>query len=893
MRTRLLERTAVAMIRLLLRLYPAQFRARFGGAMVDDFRERLAERASGGTAGLLVLVGRTAADLVVTAMRERLSRSARGYGSTRRGVIDDLAVDLRFAFRTLRKRPGFTAVAILIFGLGIGANTAIFSAVNAVLLRPIPVSDPDRLVMVWEENREEGWAREVAAPANFYDWREQVSAFRDAAGYGTGQATLAGDGLPEVLSGSWVTGNFFAVLGVRAAHGRTFREEETWGDAERVVVLSDAFWARRFGRDPAIVGASITIDEVPREVVGILPAGVEFPERGVDLWMPLGWDRSAPQRSWFRSEHFLRVVARLEAGASLEQADEQLQVVVQRLREEYPETNGELGAGITPLQEFLVADARAPLLILLGSTGLLLVLTCANVANLLLVRALGRDREVALRRALGAGGGRIVRQLLTESVALALAGGVVGLSAGLLGVRAMVALQPPGAWRLDDVPIDARVLLFALVISIASGVLFGMAPALRGKSASATTALMQGTRATSGKRSRRASQLMVVAEIGLAVVLVTGAGLLLRSFVALRQVDPGFRIESRAGAAVVLPPRYDSDAKILTFVDELVPRLERLRGVESVTYMSRLPLTGSTAGLRDFTIEGDAGDYTAVYFSGRAVAPNYFMAMGVPVLRGRAFAESDRAGSEPVVVINREMSRKYFANEDPIGRRIAFERNAGAAARWYRIVGMVGDEHQNGVGSPPQAEYFIPFRQIPSVRVRLVVHARGELSGLAEMMRAEVAAVDPMLPLSEYQTLEQMYAGSLGRDRFLFTLVSAFAGLALLLATVGVYGVTAESARRRTHEIGIRVALGARAGDVARMILGHGLSLAGAGILLGLLGALAGVRLLATVLYGVAPHDATTFVTVPIVLALAAGAACAIPALRAARVDPVVALGQD
>ncbi|MGH7552507.1 MAG: ABC transporter permease, partial [Longimicrobiales bacterium] len=467
MSPRLRQRAAIALIRLLLRLYPARFRERFGDAMVDDFRERLRECATRGPAPLLMLVARSSADLIVSALREWWSPADRvaarsddwdPFRSPRRSLLDGVLFDLRFAFRSLRRRPGFAAVAILIFGLGIGANTAIFSAVNAVLLRPIRVNDPDRLVMAWEEKPGEGWTRGLVSPANFYDWREQVAAFRDAAAYGTGQATLSGAGLPEVLSPAWVTGNFFEVLGVRAARGRTFGEEETWNDAGRVVVLSDAFWARRFGRDPAVVGSTIVVDEVPYEVVGIMPVGVDFPERGLDLWLAIGWDRSSPERSWFRSERFLRVIARLEEGASIEQANGQLQVVVQRLRQQHPAANGEVGAGIASLQRFLVAEARTPLLILLGATMLLLALTCANVANLLLVRGLGRDREVALRSALGAGSGRIVRQLLTESVALALAGGVVGLIAGMLGVRVLVALQPPGAWRLGDVAMDARVL---------------------------------------------------------------------------------------------------------------------------------------------------------------------------------------------------------------------------------------------------------------------------------------------------------------------------------------------------------------------------------------------------------------------------------------------------
>lgn len=507
--------------------------------------------------------------------------------------MDTLLQDLRYAGRTLRRNPGFTTIVALVLALGIGANTAIFSVVNAVMLRPLPVSDPDRLVMVWEENPEQGQSKDRAAAANFFAWREQVEGFRDVAAYsGPSKAVLTGNGPPEVVTHVRVTGNFFDVLGVRAAHGRTLREGETWTDAARVAVLSDGFWARRFGRDPAAIGSIITINELPREVVGVLPPGVEFPEAGIELWMPHGWDRAALQQEWFGRR--VRVIARLEEDVSLDQANAQLQVAVERLKQRYPEMNRGMGAGVTPLHDFLVGDTRRPLLILAGFAVLLLLLTCANTANLLLLRASGRGRELCVRTALGAAPRRVARQLLTESVVLALVGGAIGVIAGIATIRGLLALQPQSAWRLDHVPLDTRVLLFGFGITLASGVLFGLAPALRGVAVDVAGALKEGTHTTAGRHRRRANQLLVVAEVALALPLAIAAGLLARSFVALRQVDLGFRVEDRVAATVALPySDYHTGSSIRGFVDALVPRLEHIPEVEAVTYTTAVPLTGT------------------------------------------------------------------------------------------------------------------------------------------------------------------------------------------------------------------------------------------------------------------------------------------------------------
>jgi putative ABC transport system permease protein len=887
------------LVRMLILLYPPRFRRRFGPGMVQDFGERLRERAARGRGHALRWLVRALPELVGSALGEwftprgrpaphkRVERPARLPGG-----LDALRFDLRIAVRSLARRPGLSAVTIGVLALGTGASTAMFSVVNAVLLQALPFADPDRLVTVWETQVADGGVPGPVAPADFYDWQERVPAFRAAAGYGTGWANLTGgEGLPEVLTGAWVTGNLFDVLGVRVALGRAFREAETWSDASPVILLSDGLWARRYGRDPAIVGARIRIDGIAREVVGVLPRGAEFPDRDIDVWMPMGWDPAAPGARWFRYEHFLLVVARLAGDATLDGARQQLATVTAQLEREYPATNAGIDAGITPLRDTLVGEARAPLLILFASTGLLLLLMCANVANLLLVRAAGRGREIALRAALGAGRAAMARVLVTETMVLALTGAIAGLGVAVLGVRALLVLQPPDAWRIAEVPLDARVLLFALATALISGLLVSLAPALRGAATPAGGALKDGVRASAGRRSRRASQVLVVSEMALALMLVSAAGLLLRSFVALRRVDPGFRVENRVAARVVLPERYDSDAKILRFVDNVVARFRGIPGVDAVTYASGLPLSGTTLDNGEILVEGAARSELAV--GRRLVGPEYTEALGARLLRGRQFDERDYAGSEPVVIINQEAARRAFAAGDPIGKRITFGTTPGDRSRWWRIVGILADEHQNGVHAPAQGEAFLAFRQLPGRRISFVLHLQRSLPGIADAVRAEVAAADPELPLFEFQTLRQLYAKSLSRERFLLTLIGTFAALALALATIGVYGVTAEAAKQRTQEIGIRMALGARGGDVARLMLRQGLVLVVAGTLIGLAGALAGVQTLASVLYGVAPRDAVIFTVVPLALAACAMGACAVPAVRAARLDPLIALGRD
>jgi putative ABC transport system permease protein len=870
--------------------------------MVEDFRERLRDRAVHGWRACVWLVLRTVADVLVTALSEWVQPAERSVSGERYGVragfasrvrLDAVRLDLRFAVRTLARRRGFTAVVVLTLALGVGATTAIFTAVNAVLLRPPPVGDAERLVVVWESSAEKGWVREFASPANIADWGDQVAAFRDITGYGVAVATITDEASPEVVPAAFVMGNFFDVVGVSAAHGRTLRADEMWSDAARVVVLSDGLWARRFGSDPGVVGSVLMVDEIAHEVVGIMPPGFAFPDGGVDVYLPLGWERAARRQLWFRDERILRAIARLQDGVSVASADAQLQVVVERLRSEYPLANGTMGAGITLLHEFVTSESRAPLLILLGASALVLLLTCANVANLLLARATGREQEMALRTALGAGRARIAGQLVAESAVLALISGAAGVAVAMIGIRALHVLRPPDEFPLDGLAIDGRVLLFALVVTAVTGLAFGLVPILKGAASRTTGALQEGLRSTAGRSRRRASQALVVAEIALALLLVAAAGLMLRSFVALREVDPGFRVEDRVTASLVLPRRYASDDGVMTFADEFVARVERIRGVEAVTYASRLPFAGATTATGGLRVQGREQVRYGEAVGQRLVAANWFQVLGVPLLDGRSFDEADGRSNERVVVINERMARHFFPDGDAVGQRITGDEKPDADTEWNRVIGVVGNEHQNGVRTPPLMEMFTLYRQLPSRRLSFIVHTRTDLPALTDALRRELAEVDPQLPFGAIRPLEDIYAGLLGRDRFLLALIGAFATLALALATVGVYGLMAENVARRTREIGVRVALGAASRDVARMILLQGMKLAGLGVIIGLAAALATARLLNAVLFGVAPTDGVTFLGVTAILTLTAAVACAVPAVRASRLEPTAALRHD
>jgi putative ABC transport system permease protein len=885
-------RVGALLVRAALVAFPASFREERGDEVVATVAARRADRAarSGRTAATWFLA-RECAALVIAGVAARRDAGRNQRIRRRTGMLADLGQDARYAVRAMVRAPAFAGLVILVLALGIGANTAIFSVVNAALLRPLPAASPERLVTIRESNPEFDWIAQVAAPANMLDWKEQVRAFEDVGGHaGVGNLTLTGAGEPELVRDVDVTGNFFDVLGVRAAHGRALRFEETWSDAPRVVVLSDGFWARRFGRAPDVLGRQLTLNGFDYEVVGIMPPGFTFPGDRVDVWRPMRWASEDRTALYFRRAHWVQTVARLAPDVTIEEAEAQLQVVVRRLAEQYPETNRVMGAHVYPLHAFLVGDVRAPLLLLQGAVLLLLLVACANAGNLVLVRAAGRRRELAVRSALGAGSGRVARLVLTESVLLSLAGGVLGVALGLGTVRALSGLLPPTLPGLDGFGLELRVLGFALGLTLLAGLVFGGAPALHAARTGLADTLREGGRGGSaGRRTLRAANALVVVEIAVALILVLGAGLLVRSFAALREVDPGFEIEDRFTARVMLPgARYDSASKILPFYERLLERVRSAPGVRAAGMAANTPLA-SSGYTSQFFLEGwPPGRFGAEVMHQR-VMPGWLETMGVTVLLGRTIEKTDRSDTEPVVLINETLRRQFFGNEDPLGRRIAFSA-PGPETVWKRIVGVVGNMHQDDLASAPRIEVYHPVTQNVTASMAIVVHGGGFPDAQIRLLRSAVAELDPDIPLADAESLAQIYARSMRQDRFLLALLTGFAGLALVLAALGVYGVASQAARRRTQEIGIRVALGARRADVARLILRQALRLTAAGVLVGIIGGLVATRLMESVLFGVAPRDPLTFVAVPLLLALMALLATWLPARAATRVDPVVAL---
>ena len=808
--------------------------------------------------------------------------------------LEEVSADSRYALRTLARSPALAGAAIITLALGIGANTAIFSAVNAVVLRPLPFPDPDRLVSIWESNPEKGWYKNVVAPANYLDWREQVPAFEDVAGTGSGpgESTLiGGEGDPAVIRTARVTGNFFSVVGVRPMLGRPLRDEETWQSAEAVAVISHRLWRTRYGADPDIIGKSIQLSGGDRQVVGVMPEGFDFPWEGVDAWVPMGWQRANEGAVWFRRAHWMHTVARLKPGVTLEQADAQLQEVVRRLQREYPETNAVMGAGMTPLHEWLVGDTRTPLLVLLGAVALLLLIACVNVGNLLLVQAGTRERETSLRLALGAGRMRLARQALTESVVLSVLGGIAGLALGWAGTRLLVRLQPEGLLRVSSFGVDWAVMGYVFAITTLSGVLFGIAPSLWAGRRQPSDALREGGRTGSdGRRMRRWGDGLVIAEVAIAVLLAVGAGLLVRSFRELQSVPAGLDPNGVMTMQLAIPgTRYDSAAKIERFYDELVHRSRQLPGVTHVALVSRLPLT-ETGWSSDFIAEGRAIGEHGIEVVHREISPGYFATMRVPLLKGRDFTEGDGLSAPPVIIVNEALARSYFGGQDPIGQRLSFDRVPDSTSIWRTIVGVVGSEHQGSLGEAPRIEIFQPDRQVPRLGKILVARTTGDPAALGPSLRRLVAEMDPNLAITRLESMTDVAARSLALQRFLMVLFLLFAVVGVTLAVVGVYGVLAQVTKRRTREMGIRIALGAPVQQVRWMVVKHGLRLTLIGLAIGSGAALMATRAMSGLLFEIPTTDPITFGGVGVLVALAGAMASLIPAIHASRANPAVAL---
>jgi putative ABC transport system permease protein len=763
------------------------------------------------------------------------------------------------------------------------------------VLQPLPFPSQDRLVTIGEDNPEKQWHMQFAAPANLLDWRAGVADFQDVSGYfeGVGRVTLTGRGDPQVLRRSTVMGNLFSTLGVRAALGRTFTFDETFDTGTHVALLSDRAWRQVFGADPRIVGKSVVVDGSSVQVIGVMPAGFAFPAEDIDVWQTMEWTAKERADISFRRAHGVRALARLQPGVDLSEANAELQTVVERLERQYPQTNRVMGASMIPLHDFLVGDTRLPLLVLLTSVAFLLLIACANVGNLLLVQAAGREREAALRLALGAGRGRLVRQALVESVVLSLAGGVCGLALGWAGTRLLVRVQPDRMLRVHDFGVDATVVLYAIGITVVSGLIFGIAPALWFRRRDPAASLKEGGRgAAMGRTAKRWGEILVVCEVALALLMTVGAGLLVRSLLDLRRVNPGFDPHNVLVATVGLNNAYDADAKQDAFLQQLESRVAGLPGVVAAGRAMNVPFTG-VSWTSDMIAYGRApGDFVSE-IGNSIVSPSYFATMKEPLLRGRVFTSADGPTTTPVVVINETLASTYFKGQDPIGQRIAFDKVPTPKSTWYTIVGVVGDEHSDGLDVTPRIEAFQSSGQQIAGYANLVVRTRGDPTALTGAVRAVLHDMDPTIALLRVTTMDDLRSATLARTRFLTLLLLAFAGIGVALAVVGVYGVLAQVSRNRTREMGIRMALGARAGDVRWLVVRGGLRLTLAGLAIGVVISAYASRGLQKLLFGVAPNDPATLAAVSILLAGTSLIAAWLPALRASRADPMAALRSD
>ena len=801
-----------------------------------------------------------------------------------------LRQDIRFAFRALRRNPAFTAIALLTIALGIGVNTAIFSVVDGVLLEPLPYPESHELLTVWENHELRGGpTNEWTGRTTFADWRDRSRTFAGMTAVTGWQPNLTGGDRPEVLNGALVTPGFFSTLGVPPRWGRGFLPEEETPGNDRVVVLAYDLWQERFGGDEAVLGTSLTLNGEPHMVVGVAPAGFEGPiATSARIWAPLAIDRSQSDRG----NYYLRVIGRLAPGATRETAMADMARIAEGIAEESPVDYRDVGVTLEPLRTTVVGSVRTPLLVLLGTVGLVLLIACANVANLLLARASVRERELAVRASLGAGRGRIARQLLTESVVLALGGGLVGLALGVWGTALLVQLAPPGLPRVSDLGLDATVFLYGLGASIATGLLFGLAPILGHAPDGSGQALREGARGSSAAAGGRLRSALVVGELALGVAVLVAAGLLLRSFQELQAVDPGFRTDDAlAGQISFSSGDYPEASALPELVRQLEARLEAAPGVRAAGGASLLPLGGNVNDV-SFAVEGhlpEPGQEPAADFW--RATPGFFDAMRMSLLRGRLLDDGDRPDGLLAVVVSRSMVDEHFAGDDPIGKRIKIGGVRDPDSPWWTIVGVVETVLTRGLAGTPRPEIFLPYAQRPGRTLNIVLHTDGgDPAAHATTLREAVWAIDPDLPVSQVATLDEVFASSIASERFVSVLLTLFATLALVLGAVGIYGVMAFMVAQRTREIGIRMALGARPRDVLRNVMFRGAALTALGIVLGLAGALVAGRALSSLLFGVGPTDPITLGGVALLLGLSALFATFWPARRATRVDPIITL---
>ncbi len=801
--------------------------------------------------------------------------------------VESFMMDVRYGMRSLLKKPGFTLTAVIALALGIGANTAIFSVINGVLLRSLSYANPDSIVMVRERDATERNPRNVVSPANYLDWQRQSTSFEHMAATVEQRVNLTGGrGEPEEIKAQFVSQAFFPALGVQPTLGRAFLPEEDTPGKELVIILSYELWQTRFGSDPAIVGKQATISGRQRTIVGVMPAGFYFLDNQVRAWMPMALDPAIDYRG--KAGRYLKVVARLKPGETVQQAQGEMTGIGKQLEQAHAKFNTGWSVNVVPIHEQVVGEIRPILIVLLAAVAFVLLIACANVANLLLSRAAARQKELALRAALGASRGRLVRQMLTESVLLALLGGLVGVLLAYWGIQLLIGFGPDDVPRLGEITIDQRVLGFTFGISLLTGGLFGLIPALQASRPDLNDALKEGSRGSTGGRSRTLRNVFVITEVALALVLLIGAGLMIRSFVRLQSVETGFNPENVLTMRVQLPRKnYDEPHQILDFFKRAEERIAALPGVQAVGAISYLPLTGPAA--RDgFKVVGRPepapGQEPGVEVP--VITPGYFQAMGIPLIKGRLLDERDGKDSR-VLLINETMAKKYFPNEDPVGKQIIVSWSEGLVDE---IVGIVGDIREGALNKEPETAIYWPHPREPYSGMAIVVGAAGDVARLSGVVPKEIRALDPEQPVADLRTMKQVVAKSIARPRFNTMLFAIFAGVALVLASVGLYGVMNYSATQRTHEVGIRMALGATRADIMRLVVGNGMLLTLIGIAIGVVASIGLTRVMQSFLFGVGATDALTFIAVSALLIVVALIANYIPARKATRVNPVIAL---
>ena len=799
--------------------------------------------------------------------------------------METLLRDVRYGVRTLYNNRSFTVVAIVALALGIGANTAIFSVVNAVLLRPLQFEQSDQLVMVWEKRMQLGRIRNVVSPPDFNDWRAQNNVFEDMAAFSGQGFNLATSGEPERVQGAGVSPGLFSILRAQPRLGRLFGSDEDKPNSNPVVIISSGLWQRSFGSDPDIAGKTVKLNDKTYTIVGVMAADFIFPNRRSEVWVPL---MLSPEDANNRGGHSLTVIARLKPGVTLQQARTEMDSIAAQLEQQYPTPNTGHGANVFPLYEEVVADVRPALLILLGAVAFVLLIACANVANLLFARSAARTREIAIRTALGARRSRIVRQLLTESVLLAVTGGILGVLLALWGLDLLLAVGGDSIPRVKEIKLDVWALGFSLLISIATGLIFGLVPALQSSRPDLNDALKEGSRSASGSiRRNKTRSLFVIAEVAICLVLLIGAGLMIKSFARLLNVSPGFNPENVLAVNVALSgSRYRDGAGISNFYQQALERLSSLPGIQSAAAVTALPMSGGF-GSRYFRIEGRPPQPAGQGFNANVnlTTPGYFKTMHIPLVDGRDFDQRDVMKAPDAVIVNQEMARRYWPDENPIGQRLAV-----GDGPWRTVVGVVGDVKQSGLDIETRPEMFWPYYQTPVPFATFVVRTGGDPEAMTSAVRGAMQEVDKDLPVYNIKTVADVISESVAPRRLNMLLLAIFASLALVLAAVGIYGVISYSVSQRTREIGIRMALGASHSNVLRLVVGEGMILALIGVGIGVIASFFLTRLMSSLLFGVSATDPITFAAIALLLTGVSIVASLIPARRATRVDPMVAL---